>query len=270
MKGPAKRTINSWKKKYEHIYKVIFENKNKDYSQLFIFRVPGREEWKQITFIYRENPMKLQEKMCSVCTLYPKNFDFENGLAGYAEVLNNIILRIGGYQEGQAKEALDAFRQELEFQDYQSDCLIHEAFPEYSIEEIQKWTNLKLTYYLSRAEFILKQLRGVQIIIEGSEEAKQIQAQQQQGSQQKTYQHNFKMNDVNSPLLHAKKPQKSKKNPKEQSQTIRNEEDLLKKLAENEAIHGRKIAPPSTHFDELDRQEANYDVIHDRLKGDFD
>jgi hypothetical protein len=40
-------------------------------------------------------------------------------------------------------------------------CAIHEAFPEYEIDEIDNWDIAKACEYMAKAEFILHNLRGV-------------------------------------------------------------------------------------------------------------
>ena len=46
--------------------------------------------------------------------------------------------------------------------DNQIICVIHEAFPQYDIEEIEDWDVDKMTKYLTRAEWKLTNLRGLE------------------------------------------------------------------------------------------------------------
>jgi hypothetical protein len=149
--------IQQWKQMYEAVYSITILNQD------FIFRVIGREEYKAIL----EQDLSIgqfQEEICRVAVLYPQDFDYREGLAGIAETLSNAILEMSGLHQGQAKALLDQYRDEMMIFDYQVDCIIHEAFPQYSIEEIQNWSVKKMMYYLSRAEWILKNLRGVPLL----------------------------------------------------------------------------------------------------------
>jgi hypothetical protein len=153
----SQEQINQWKSQYEEIFSVPI------LDQDFIFRVIGREEYKFILEEHEE-PSSFQEAMCQLAVLYPEGIDFSIGAAGYAETLCNQIMEQSGLLDGQAKYIIDSNREEMMVYDYQADMIIREVFPEYPLEEIQSWSVKKFMYYLSRAEWTLKELRGVPLL----------------------------------------------------------------------------------------------------------
>ena len=53
-------------------------------------------------------------------------------------------------------------RQEAEQLGSEMACIITEAFPSYTIDEIETWNNFKFTKIYAQAEWVLKNIRGVQ------------------------------------------------------------------------------------------------------------
>ncbi|WP_143089129.1 hypothetical protein [Paenibacillus sp. UNC496MF] len=146
---------------YKSIYEEVFLLNLLE--QQFVFRVIGREEYKAI-LAENEQLSDVQEAMCKAAVVYPADYDFLDNVAGLAETISNFILDASGLQEGQAKGLLDQYRQDMQIFDYQADVIIHEAFPEFSIEHIQNWTVKKMMFYLARAEWVLVNLKGVPLM----------------------------------------------------------------------------------------------------------
>ena len=48
----------------------------------------------------------------------------------------------------------------MENVDKQISCVIHEAFPEYDIEDIDNWDMVRTMDFLARSEWILKNIHG--------------------------------------------------------------------------------------------------------------
>ena len=55
---------------------------------------------------------------------------------------------------------IDKYSQEMEVFKNQVPCYITEAFPNLSLEEVEKMPTEKMMWYFSRARFILKNFRG--------------------------------------------------------------------------------------------------------------
>jgi hypothetical protein len=164
--------LQLWKSMYEDVYSVPIMN------QEFVFRTLGREEYKNI--LDKDLPIaEEQELVCQTAVLYPEGFDFKHSPAGYAATLSNLILEYSYLLPGQAKKILDQYREEMMIFDYQADCIIHEAFPEFKIEEIPQWPMKKMMYYLSRAEWVLMNLRGVPLVPVDQQLAEALEGQDQ-------------------------------------------------------------------------------------------
>ncbi|WP_067923505.1 hypothetical protein [Alicyclobacillus shizuokensis] len=149
--------VEALKQKYEEVYQTQI------LDQVFIIRPLSRQEYKEI--LEADLPLgQHQEAICKVGVIYPSDFDFENGLAGYAEALSDMILDISTLKPDQGKQLLEQYRSEMANFDYQVDCIITEAFPQFTLEELQTWTVKKTMLYLSRAEWKLAMLRGVPLV----------------------------------------------------------------------------------------------------------
>lgn len=131
-------------------------------GNLFIYRSLGRSEYKEIMQNTEIDDFTKEDVICDVCTLFPQNFDFANCAAGIPGQLTEQIIK-NSLLDSMAtrKNILIYYRQEMYSLDEQISCLIHEAFPRFDIEEIEAWDVERTTKYLSRAEWILQNLRGV-------------------------------------------------------------------------------------------------------------
>lgn len=155
--------LEQWKAQYEDVFELELA------GIIFVFRVLTRNEYQEINY-FASDESELQELICETACLYPR-YNFRVGLGGIASALSTHILDQSFMRENQAKHLLTYFRQEMTTFDAQCDCLIHEAFPNFTLEEISNWSVKKTLYYLSRAEFIVKHLRNIPIqMVEEEEE----------------------------------------------------------------------------------------------------
>ncbi|MEB9509586.1 hypothetical protein P4I85_14405 [Bacillus cereus] len=253
-------TINNlieWKQQFGDIYQLdILE-------QTYIFRALGREEYKEIVLLDLDLG-EFQEVICSQVVIYPYDYDYSVGIAGIAEILSDGILDVSGLHLQQAKELLDQYREEMVNYDYQVDCMIHEAFPEYPIEVIASWPVRKTMYYLSRAEWILQNLKGIRI--ESIDETMMNDAQQQQGQYNQQMQREMPKQNAqyeNQFTNQQTPPQNSKKTLSDAD--MNNEAAVLAMLAES----GAKVTTPATNFEEV-HPELGWFKHQDELKGEFD
>lgn len=134
-------------------------------EQEFAWRPLTRAEYKHL-LMAELPPAELEELICQTCTLYPVDYDFSNcEVAGIPTSLAREILEKSGFSvDGKpselAQEWLANFRQEMQLAENQIDCVIVAAFPQFTLEEVADWTVEKALYYYSRAEWILRHLRG--------------------------------------------------------------------------------------------------------------
>lgn len=256
--------ILEWKQQYKDIYQLEIQN------QHFIFKAIGREEYKQIILMDLDLG-EFQETICFQSVIYPENYDYTKGIAGVAEVISDAILDASGLHVGQAADLLHEYRTEMTNYDYQVDCIIHEAFPEYPLEEISTWPVRKTMYYLSRSEWILSSLKGVPLQrIDESLQQQMQEPQYEQGieeQQPQKEQNNPYQQEIRKELVEFEKPEvsKPKTQPQQKEGAIQSEEELLAMLAGT----GQKIANPSTDMEDV-KPELNWFSYMDELKGDFE
>ncbi|MBO3794274.1 hypothetical protein [Bacillus subtilis] len=239
-------SILKFKQSYEEVYQIQIKDQE---PSTFIFRPIGREEYKQVVVLDLDLG-DYQEIICSQCVLYPENYDFSKGRAGIAEVVAHSILDVSGLLPQQADEMLEQFRAEMMQMDYQADCMIHEAFPEYSLEEISSWTLKKTMYYLSRAEWILRTLKGSHFTYLSEEENQTNQVSQINQNSNET-----KL----APMTHNNSFEQ------QSDKAAQSEEEVLAMLAGA----GAKVAQPSSTMDEV-KPELNWFSYMDELKGEFE
>lgn len=233
------------------IYESIFQIEVLDH--VFVFRALGREEYREIM----DQQMDLgsfQEAICFTGNIFPNDYDFTEGIAGVAELLADLILDASGLHGKQGKEILDEHRMEMENFDFQVDCMIHEAFPEFSLEEIATWPLRKSLFYLSRAEWILTNLRGVSIIpFEELERQEEQQAQPPQPEATPEESVSFvkeKGNDF------SEAPQLS-------------EAQVMAMLQQEANAKGQSIGNPKTNMNDM-FPELNWFKHEEELTGEFD
>jgi hypothetical protein len=159
----AIKEIQELKEKYGDIYVVNLAGMD------FIFRVINRAEYKNI-YYQNLDLIDFQEEISKAGVVYPYFYNFSIGPGGVAETLCDFIMDISYLKQGQATEVLEYFRSEMEIFDNQADCLIHEAFPEFTLEEIENFTVEQTLYYLSRAEYILNTFRKANLVQIGKKE----------------------------------------------------------------------------------------------------
>ena len=134
-------------------------------GQTFIYRALGRAEFREILSDTRFNDYQKEELMCSQCMLYPDpdEYDWDDKEAGLPSQLKQEILKDSFLDDLARRRSLhDYYRSEMYDLANQITCIINEAFPNYDIEEIEKWDVEKTTKYLSRAEWKLHNLHGLE------------------------------------------------------------------------------------------------------------
>lgn len=149
----------SFDEKYDHVFMEELGE-----SGVFIFRSLGRKEYREIVESTNITDCEKEEIICETCVLFPDKIDFSDcEEAGLPTVLSKLILERSMLASPDAlQKMIHHFRSSLQTDlNSQISCVIHEAFPEYEISDIDAWDIVKTAEYMSRSEFILHSLRGV-------------------------------------------------------------------------------------------------------------
>jgi hypothetical protein len=127
----------------------------------FIWRPLTRKEFKDISSMNIEDE-DAEELICHTCILEP-DYDFfmDTGCAGIPSALAELIMNTSCLDGDSIKSTLTAYRREMNKFESQMDLVIHEAFQNYTMEEIQTWPMVKSIARYAQAEWILKELRNV-------------------------------------------------------------------------------------------------------------
>lgn len=145
--------------KYRNVFMVEIN------KQMYIYRSLGRSEYREILEDRRFDDITKEEIICTQCLLYPnpETYSWDDKEAGIPTELMKAILTDSYLDDTSRRRSLhDFYRAEMYDLDNQITCIINEAFPNIDIEEIEAWDVDKTTKYLSRAEWKLHNMRGLQ------------------------------------------------------------------------------------------------------------
>ena len=141
-------------------YDAVFFSEIDD--QLFAYRPLGRKEYKDIVTNENLDEWSKQDAICAAALIYPVDFDFDNCVAGIPDRLCEDIVSKSCLDPESMLYLLHVNRQEASSLGSEMACIIAEAFPSYTIDEIESWNNFKFIKIYAQAEWILKNIRDVQ------------------------------------------------------------------------------------------------------------
>jgi hypothetical protein len=152
------KVLERLKEEYWSIYEIEVDGVK------FIYRELSRGEYSKVLRMY-DDDLSREEYICRICVIEPVGFDFaDDSNAGIASSLSQSILEESGFSvvpTGKLDRILNSYREEMNNFQNQVSCIIQEAFPTLSLEEIEMWPMEKTLWYYSRAEFKLRVLRGI-------------------------------------------------------------------------------------------------------------
>ena len=141
---------------------------------LFIYRPLGRKEYKDILNNPNISDFDKQDAICNTVLIHPINFNFDDCIAGIPEQLYQDVIEKSCLDPESMLYLLHMERQETEQLGSEMACIIAEAFPSYTIDEIESWNNFVFMKKFAQAEWILKNIRGVQFSVDVADYLAQI------------------------------------------------------------------------------------------------
>ena len=141
-------------------YDAVFFSEIED--ELFMYRPLGRKEYKDILNNENLDDWDKQDAICKTVLIYPFDFDFDECSAGVPTKLYQEIIEKSCLDPESMYYLLHIQREEAEQLGSEMACVIAEAFPSYTIDEIESWNNFKFIKLYAQAEWVLKTIRGVQ------------------------------------------------------------------------------------------------------------
>lgn len=161
--------IEELEEKHGTVYWDTIEN------TVYVYKPCGRRDFNEI--MASDQPYTDKEDDFIMRTLlYPiPTYEFVGSLkAGVFKRLINLIMESSHLRDEDLKlrvQITNSFRAEMFDMSNQVTCVIHEAFPEYDIEDIENWGIEKTAKFLTRSEWILQNLRGLELNPEMAEAA---------------------------------------------------------------------------------------------------
>lgn len=147
--------------RYSEVYDVIHHTQI--CGQDFIYRVLGRKEFNRILSL-EISDMEKEDMICQTCLLYPEEYDLDECPAGIPSLLYETILE-NSFLDGveSTLRLITHFEEEMDTIEHQMYCIISEAFPNYTLDEIESWNNIRFCKMFTRAQWKLSTLRGLEI-----------------------------------------------------------------------------------------------------------
>ena len=144
---------------YQKYFAVFFSEID---GQLYSYRPIGRKEYKDIVTNDSLSDLDKQDAIVKTAIIYPTDLDLDECPAGVPDQLCNDIIEKSCLDPESMIYLLHSNRLEAEQLGSEMACIIAEAFPSYTIDEIESWNNFKFMKVYAQAEWILKNIRGVQ------------------------------------------------------------------------------------------------------------
>ena len=110
---------------------------------MFIYRPLGRKEYKDIYNNVNLSDLDKQDAICKTALVYPEDFDLDDCDAGIPSQLYDVIIDKSCLDPESTYHLLNVNREEAEQLGSEMACIIAEAFPAYSMDEIESWNNFK-------------------------------------------------------------------------------------------------------------------------------
>lgn len=138
---------------------ICFAEYNGD---IYIYKLLNRKAYKNLISNPNLSQIEKEDEVCKECILWPRDFnpdDYDAGMPTYLyeQIMENSFLT--GVKD--MIILIEACREETDKLDSQMSCIISEAFPNYSIEEIEEWDMIKFCQMFTKAEWKLKNLRSL-------------------------------------------------------------------------------------------------------------
>lgn len=162
--------IDELEKKHGTIYWEIIEN------IIYVYKPCGRRDFNEIISNDELDSESKEDEFIKKTLLYPVPDEvfFGKIKAGIFKRLLAEIMKSSHLREEDMilrVQITNSFRSEMFDMQQQVTCIIHEAFPEYDIEDVENWGIEKTAKFLTRSEWILQNLRSLPIDAEMAEAA---------------------------------------------------------------------------------------------------
>lgn len=165
---------------------------------MFIYRPLGRKEYKDIYNNVNMSDLDKQDAICKTALIYPEDFDLDDCDAGLPSKLYDVIIDKSCLDPESTYHLLNVNREEAEQLGSEMACIIAEAFPSYTMDEIESWNNFKFIKMYAQAEWILTNIRGVEFKVDIAEFLAGIAGIEEQHSEQEP-QYNYSEPAVQTP-----------------------------------------------------------------------
>lgn len=131
-------------------------------DEIYIYKLLSRRAYKNLIANPNLTQIEKEDEVCKECILWPRNFDPDECDAGlpthlFEQIMTNSFLT--GVDD--MITLIEVSRDEADQLDSQMSCIISEAFPNYSMEEIEEWDMIKFCKMFTKAEWKLKSLRNL-------------------------------------------------------------------------------------------------------------
>lgn len=163
--------LTAWRNQYFAIYLSYFP----EYGSI-VWRGLSPAEQRNTMHSF-DDDFDRAEYICRICTLDPVDVPYHHDYfpAGVPESLCAQILQESGFTADQTKfnQLTAQHDDEMAMFQHQVAPIICSAFPQYFLEDVEAWTMDRSMWYFSRALWVLKEIRGVELEYQTNDEDNQ-------------------------------------------------------------------------------------------------
>lgn len=173
-------------------------------DEIYIYKLLNRKAYKNLISNPNLTQIEKEDEVCKECILWPRDFNPDVCDAGlpthlFEQIMTNSFLT--GVDD--MITLIEVSREEADNLDSQMSCIINEAFPNYSIEEIEEWDMIKFCKMFTKAEWKLKSLRSLTFETDMLDFLKEMTHEDESVKQEATKQEETK--EVQQPTSNSKK-----------------------------------------------------------------
>ena len=139
-------------------YKNIFTYTSYDFP--IIYKPLTRAQYYELFENEKLLDIEREDIVCFNCILYPENIDLASMPTGVVSDIAQKILDASFMTKKGRTLLFNSAMEKMNNVDYQISCVIHEAFPEYDIEDIDNWDMIRTMDFLMRSNWVLTMLHG--------------------------------------------------------------------------------------------------------------
>lgn len=126
------------------------------------------------------------EIICEIAIVYPENMSFENCIAGIPDTIAPVVIKHSDFEGNSIIHRYVQQKAKINTFEEQAMAMVKAAMPEFTYSVMEHWPLSKLIQEATRAEYILKEIKGVNIEWKINEDEAEEEKQEEEFDFRKT------------------------------------------------------------------------------------